>query len=103
DEPVLLATCARLRGGSHAGRPQHALPRSAGVVSQEPRAGAIAQAAQQATGPTVMQVFLRWFDARGDMRAVCLFRICAGPLVLVHLWPFASDALSGTYYRDSFY
>ena len=50
-----------------------------------------------------MREFLRWFDARGDLRAVCVFRIFAGPLAFVHLWPFASDLLDGTYYRDAFY
>lgn len=44
-----------------------------------------------------------WLDARGEMRAVSLFRIVAGPLVVLHLWPFLSDAYRGHYYRDSFY
>jgi hypothetical protein len=50
-----------------------------------------------------MRAFLRWFEARGDMRAVSLFRIGAGPLAIAHLWPFARDVLHGTYYRESFY
>ncbi|MET0385194.1 MAG: HTTM domain-containing protein [Polyangiales bacterium] len=43
------------------------------------------------------------FWAYGDLRAVCLFRVCAGPLVIAHLWPFLRDAISGHYYRDGFY
>ena len=46
---------------------------------------------------------MSWFDARGELRGVCLFRCCAGPLVWIHLWPYFRAALSGSYYRDSFY
>lgn len=42
-------------------------------------------------------------EARGDMRGVCLFRCCAGPLVWLHLWSYWRAAMSGSYYRDSFY
>jgi hypothetical protein len=45
----------------------------------------------------------RGFDARGELRGPALFRVCAGPLVAMHLWPFLRDALHGHYYRDSFY
>src|SRR5215210_2961656 len=37
------------------------------------------------------------------MRALALLRVLAGPVVLLHLWPFISDALDGRVYRDSFY
>ena len=37
------------------------------------------------------------------MRGPALFRVCAGPLVALHLWPFLRSALHGHYYRDSFY
>jgi hypothetical protein len=29
--------------------------------------------------------------------------VLAGPIALVHLWPFVSDALGGRIYRDAFY
>lgn len=41
--------------------------------------------------------------SRVSMRALALLRVLAGPIVLLHLEPFASDALHGETYRDSFY
>ena len=38
-----------------------------------------------------------------SMRALALLRVLAGPIVLLHLWPFLSDALEGRIYRDAFY
>jgi len=38
-----------------------------------------------------------------SMRALALLRVLAGPVVLLHLEPFLSDALDGETYRDSFY
>jgi vitamin K-dependent gamma-carboxylase-like protein len=38
-----------------------------------------------------------------SMRAFALLRVLAGPAVLLHLWPFLSDALDGRIYRDAFY
>jgi uncharacterized membrane protein YphA (DoxX/SURF4 family) len=38
-----------------------------------------------------------------SMRALALLRICAGPIVLLHLRPFLSDALDGHIYSDAFY
>jgi hypothetical protein len=38
-----------------------------------------------------------------SMRALALLRVLAGPLVLLSLWPFLSDALDGRIYSDSFY
>jgi uncharacterized membrane protein YphA (DoxX/SURF4 family) len=38
-----------------------------------------------------------------SMRALALLRICAGPIVLLHLRPFLSDALDGHVYSDAFY
>ena len=37
------------------------------------------------------------------MRALALLRVLVGPVVLLHLWPFLSDALDGRIYRDAFY
>jgi hypothetical protein len=52
---------------------------------------------------TWRDAFDTWFDARGELRGVSLFRVCAGPLVAAHLWPFYRAALHGEYYRTSFY
>jgi uncharacterized membrane protein YphA (DoxX/SURF4 family) len=38
-----------------------------------------------------------------SMRALALLRIFAGPVVLLHLRPFLSDALDGHVYSDAFY
>jgi uncharacterized membrane protein YphA (DoxX/SURF4 family) len=38
-----------------------------------------------------------------SMRALALLRVLSGPVVLLHLWPFLSDALDGRIYRDAFY
>ena len=38
-----------------------------------------------------------------SMRALALLRVLAGPAVLLHLWPFLTDALDGHVYSDSFY
>jgi uncharacterized membrane protein YphA (DoxX/SURF4 family) len=38
-----------------------------------------------------------------SMRALVLLRVLAGPVVLLHLRPFLSDALDGRIYRDAFY
>jgi uncharacterized membrane protein YphA (DoxX/SURF4 family) len=38
-----------------------------------------------------------------SMRSFALLRVLAGPIVLLHLWPFLSDALHGHIYSDSFY
>jgi uncharacterized membrane protein YphA (DoxX/SURF4 family) len=40
---------------------------------------------------------------RVSMRALALLRMLAGPIVILHLWPFLSDALDGRTYRDAFY
>jgi hypothetical protein len=42
-------------------------------------------------------------QARGDLRAVALLRIAAGPLVLLHLRPFLDLAASGVTYADRFH
>ena len=50
---------------------------------------------------------MTWFDEllgrRVSMRALALLRVFVGPIVLLHLWPFLTDALDGEIYRDSFY
>jgi uncharacterized membrane protein YphA (DoxX/SURF4 family) len=38
-----------------------------------------------------------------SMRALALLRVLAGPVVLLHLQPFLSDALGGRIYSDAFY
>jgi hypothetical protein len=38
-----------------------------------------------------------------SMRALALLRVLAGPVVILHLRPFLSDALDGRIYRDAFY
>jgi uncharacterized membrane protein YphA (DoxX/SURF4 family) len=38
-----------------------------------------------------------------SMRAVALLRVLAGPVVLLHLQPFLSDAWHGRIYRDAFH
>jgi hypothetical protein len=38
-----------------------------------------------------------------SMRAFALLRVLVGPIVLLHLQPFLSDALDGRIYRDAFY
>jgi hypothetical protein len=38
-----------------------------------------------------------------SMRALALLRVLIGPIVLLHLRPFLSDALDGRIYRDAFY
>ena len=38
-----------------------------------------------------------------SMRSLALLRVLAGPIVLLHLWPFLSDALDGRIYRDMFH
>jgi len=40
---------------------------------------------------------------RVSMRALVFLRILAGPVVLLHLWPFVADAIDGRIYRDAFY
>ena len=45
----------------------------------------------------------RLIDSVGDLRAVELLRIAAGPLAIAHLWPFLADARNGIVYSDRFY
>jgi HTTM domain len=40
---------------------------------------------------------------RVSMRALALLRVMAGPIAVVHLWPFVTDARAGRIYRDAFY
>jgi hypothetical protein len=40
---------------------------------------------------------------RVSMRSLALLRVLVGPVTLVHLRPFVSDALGGRIYRDAFY
>jgi vitamin K-dependent gamma-carboxylase-like protein len=38
-----------------------------------------------------------------SMRSFALLRVLAGPIVLLHLWPFLSDAFHGHIYSDAFH
>lgn len=40
---------------------------------------------------------------RVSLRALTLLRVFAGPIVVLHLWPFIDDARHGHIYRDAFY
>jgi uncharacterized membrane protein YphA (DoxX/SURF4 family) len=54
----------------------------------------------------VRGVVARFDDLLGravSMRALALLRVLAGPVVLLHLWPFLSDAVDGRTYRDAFH
>ena len=54
----------------------------------------------------VRGVVARFDDLLGravSMRALALLRVLAGPVVVLHLWPFLSDAVDGRTYRDAFY
>lgn len=42
------------------------------------------------------------FETTGSMRPVAVARIVTGPLVLVHLWPFLTEALAGVRPADRF-
>jgi len=62
-------------------------------------------AAAQAS-PATRGVVAAFDDLLGravSMRALALLRVLAGPVVLLHLRPFLSDALDGRIYRDAFY
>jgi vitamin K-dependent gamma-carboxylase len=56
--------------------------------------------------PPVRGVTARFDDLLGravSMRALALLRVLAGPVVLLHLRPFLTDAWDGRIYRDAFY
>jgi vitamin K-dependent gamma-carboxylase len=56
--------------------------------------------------PHVRGAAARFDDLLGravSMRALALLRVLAGPVVLLHLRPFLSDALNGRIYSDAFY
>lgn len=56
--------------------------------------------------PHVRGLAARFDDLLGravSMRALALLRVLAGPVVLLHLRPFLSDALNGRIYSDAFY
>lgn len=42
------------------------------------------------------------FDVPGSIRALAVLRIVLAPVVVVHLWPFLTDALDGVSYLDHF-
>lgn len=44
-----------------------------------------------------------FLDGRGDLRALELLRVAAGPIVVAHLWPFLQRAGDGIVYSDRFY
>lgn len=43
------------------------------------------------------------FDRPASVRSLAVLRLVLGPVVLAHLWPFLSDTLAGTTYRDHFW
>jgi Vitamin K-dependent gamma-carboxylase len=56
--------------------------------------------------PPVRGVTARFDDLLGravSMRALALLRVLVGPVVLLHLRPFLTDAWDGRIYRDAFY
>jgi uncharacterized membrane protein YphA (DoxX/SURF4 family) len=53
--------------------------------------------------PSVVGRFDELLGRPVSMRSLALLRVLAGPIVLVHLWPFLSDALDGRIYGDAFY
>ena len=44
-----------------------------------------------------------WLGRRVSMRSLALLRVLVGPIVVLHLWPFLSDARAGSVYRDHFH
>lgn len=47
--------------------------------------------------------FDEFLGRRVSMRSFALLRVLVGPIVLLHLWPFLSDAFHGHIYSDAFY
>ena len=45
----------------------------------------------------------RWIDGIGDLRAIELLRIAAGPITIIHLQPFLARAIDGFTYADFFH
>jgi hypothetical protein len=39
-----------------------------------------------------------FFDARGSLRGIALFRVALGPLVVYSLWPYLREVAAGTWY-----
>ena len=56
-----------------------------------------------ARAPSVVARFDELLGRPVSMRSLALLRVLAGPIVLLHLWPFLSDALAGRIYSDAFY
>ena len=44
-----------------------------------------------------------FLDGSGDLRALELLRIAAGPITILHLWPFLMRSLDGIAYSDRFH
>jgi Vitamin K-dependent gamma-carboxylase len=51
----------------------------------------------------LLEAFDDLLGRRVSMRALTLLRVLTGPVVLLHLQPFLSDAWTGRTYRDAFY
>jgi uncharacterized membrane protein YphA (DoxX/SURF4 family) len=63
-------------------------------------------AAAASAPPGLRGALARFDDLLGgaaSMRALALLRVLAGPVVLLHLRPFLSDAWDGQIYRDAFH
>ena len=88
----------------HASRPRDPLPRGEGHGLAQRRPGADRGPAQpRPRGRAVIARFDELLGRRVSMRALALLRVFAGPVVLLHLRPFLSDAADGHIYSDAFY
>lgn len=50
-----------------------------------------------------LEHFDAWLGRRVSMRTLALLRVLVGPVVLLHLWPFLTEARHGSIYRDHFH
>lgn len=53
--------------------------------------------------PRARHAVATFLDGCGDLRALELLRIAAGPIVILHLWPFLERSLDGIAYSDRFH
>src|SRR6185312_7499244 len=93
-------------------RPLDPLSRGAGHVPAQRRSAARARISEPRAmtavrSPSVVRGLVARFDELlgrpVSMRSLALLRVFAGPIVLLHLWPFLRDALDGRVYSDAFH
>src|SRR4029079_2218122 len=104
--PPLPAAAARRLPPPHPARPRDALPRGDGHVVAQRRPAARRGLPEPAPMSDATVRSRAWDDLLGrpvSMRSLALLRVFAGPIVLLHLQPFLSDALDGRIYRDAFF